>query len=320
MKNEVLISVIVPLYNKEAWIERCILSIIHQTYQNIEILIINDGSTDDSRNVVKAIHDKRIKIFDKQNGGVSTARNYGIEKAKGEYIALIDADDEWELRHLEVMLAGFKKTDNVVLVCDDLIETMDGIKENTQKRSLPFNLSLTNNNSILYFKIEDYISTLKDGYFILSASSVLIKSSIIKEHQLKFHEHLSHGEDINYWLQLYQLGDFIFSNYRGLLYHRDDKSSAMNQSHQVAQLVAKCFYNINIDKYSKKEKINIKKFLSHEYYKKAFQNRGLTLRKEELSTYIGCGVQIGRWNILPYLLIRYCPQSIFSLHKKIRKS
>lgn len=313
-----LISVIVPLYNKEKWVERCIKSIISQTYQNIEILIINDGSTDDSAKIASAIEDWRIKIFDKPNGGVSSARNLGIEKAKGEYIALIDADDEWNSKHLETMKDGFYKFKDVVLVCDNLIETKVEKKEFVQKRNLPYYLKNNDETTNQYFLIDDYLGTLKDNFFILSGSSVLIKLSVIKEHQLQFYEHLAIGEDVNYWLQLSQVGKFVFCDYLGLLYHRIDDKSAMNKKRKEVQLVPEFFYGINMENYNKSEMENVKKFLTREYYKKAYQNRGLLLNSDELSTQMGGGVQINELSILPYLVIRYCPQFVFNLYRKLR--
>ena len=83
-----LISVIIPVYNTEKYIEKCIDSVINQTYGNIEIIIIDDGSTDNSPNICDelSIKHNNIKVFHKKNGGVSTARNYGLEKANGNYI------------------------------------------------------------------------------------------------------------------------------------------------------------------------------------------------------------------------------------------
>ena len=316
MNDTTLISVIVPLYNKEQWVERCIRSIIDQTYKNIEILIINDGSTDKSRDVVASIDDLRIKIFNKKNGGVSSARNLGIEIAKGKYIAFIDADDEWNSRHLEVMIEGFQKFDDIVLVCDDYVEVCSDHIDNLSRRNLPFPIDT---DEIQYHLIEDYLRTLKDSYFLLSGSSVLVKSSVIKKNKLQFPEQLIVGEDINYWLQLLQFGNFVFCDYLGLIYYRVDEQSAMKQSMKKVELVPLFFQGIDVEAYNDKDKKNIKKFLTQEYYKKAYQNRGLSFRDEELSTSIGGGVQIGRTNVLVYLAIRYCPQFIFSLYKSYKK-
>lgn len=87
MKNE-LISIIIPVYNVEKYLRRCLETVIHQTYSNLEIILVNDGSKDNSLEICKnyANMDDRIKIIDKKNGGLSDARNYGIDKASGKYL------------------------------------------------------------------------------------------------------------------------------------------------------------------------------------------------------------------------------------------
>lgn len=94
-------SVIIPLYNKANDIQATLESVCNQRYTDFEIVVVNDGSTDDSEAKVKAIHDDRIKLFSKENQGVALARNYGVEKATAEYITFLDADDIWLASHLE---------------------------------------------------------------------------------------------------------------------------------------------------------------------------------------------------------------------------
>src|ERR1700748_2886881 len=103
------ISVIIPMYNAEKTIIRCIRSVLNQTYKaNYQIIVANDGSKDDSLNVIKSFvsqnkqHD--IEIIDKPNGGAATARNAGLRIAKGEWIALLDSDDEWVPNKIEVQM------------------------------------------------------------------------------------------------------------------------------------------------------------------------------------------------------------------------
>jgi glycosyltransferase involved in cell wall biosynthesis len=92
-------SVIIPIYNKEKDVETTIKSVLNQTYVDYEVILVDDGSTDNSLNIVNAIEDDRIQIFTKQNEGVSKTRNYGITKSKAEYIAFLDADDYWYPNH-----------------------------------------------------------------------------------------------------------------------------------------------------------------------------------------------------------------------------
>jgi glycosyltransferase involved in cell wall biosynthesis len=98
------VSVIVPAFNAEQYIEECINSVIAQTYQNIEIIVINDGSIDQTRHKVEQLHNDKIRLFNINNSGAAGARNYGIEQAKGEWIAFLDADDIWLPEKLETQL------------------------------------------------------------------------------------------------------------------------------------------------------------------------------------------------------------------------
>ena len=90
-----MISVIIPLYNKEAIIEKSIRSVLSQDYQDFEIIVVNDGSTDNGEEVVKKISDSRIRMVRQENGGPSKARNTGVRNAQGEWVAFLDADDEF---------------------------------------------------------------------------------------------------------------------------------------------------------------------------------------------------------------------------------
>lgn len=91
-------SIIVPVYNVEKYLENCILSILNQTYENFELIIVNDGSPDDSQKIIDkfAKKDKRIRSFVKENGGLSDARNYGVKYATGDYLLFVDSDDSIE--------------------------------------------------------------------------------------------------------------------------------------------------------------------------------------------------------------------------------
>lgn len=98
------ISVIIPLYNKEPYIERAVCSALSQSFKDFELIVVNDGSTDKGLEKVMTINDKRIKIIDQANSGVSVARNRGIEESRAELIAFLDADDEWAPDYLETIM------------------------------------------------------------------------------------------------------------------------------------------------------------------------------------------------------------------------
>lgn len=124
-----LISVIIPVYGVEKYIAQCLESVINQTYTNLEIIVINDGTKDRSAEIAKeyAKKDNRIKVYDFENGGLSVARNRGLEIAKGEYISYIDSDD-WLDTKLFAKLIVIAAENDADIVKFGIIET-DGIKE-----------------------------------------------------------------------------------------------------------------------------------------------------------------------------------------------
>ena len=129
--NKVKLSIIVPVYNVEKYIEKCLDSLVNQTISNgYEIIIVNDGSTDNSLDICeKYKNDKKIKIYTKENGGLSSARNYGIDKAKGEYIAFVDSDDWVVENYVETILSKLK--DDYDVISFNIININDGWKDGT---------------------------------------------------------------------------------------------------------------------------------------------------------------------------------------------
>ena len=117
-----LISVIVPVYNVEKYLDECVNSILDQTYSNIEILLIDDGSTDNSPNICDFYEkqDNRVRVIHQQNGGLSLARNIGIEKSQGDFIVFVDSDDYISTDMLEVMINEMKKNieSTSILMCN----------------------------------------------------------------------------------------------------------------------------------------------------------------------------------------------------------
>ena len=118
MKEE-LISVIVPIYNVEQYLEKCIESIISQTYKNLQIILIDDGSNDKSGKICNkyAEKDKRVVVIHKENAGVSEARNTGLDNAKGEWITFVDADDWIEEEYCQRLYNLVIETNSDVALC-----------------------------------------------------------------------------------------------------------------------------------------------------------------------------------------------------------
>lgn len=191
-------SIIIPLYNKQNFITRAVNSVLSQSYINFELIIVNDGSTDNSFDLVSSIIDHRIKIINKVNGGVSSARNLGIDNASNEWICFLDADDYWLPNHLEEILYLLKKYPEA-----KIYSTL------TQEKSRK-GLSIAPNGFPDNF--EGYI----ENYFHFAKSATVFNSSsvCINKHALitidKFDTNLSHGEDLDVWFKL-------LINYKGVI-------------------------------------------------------------------------------------------------------
>lgn len=127
MTNEPLISVIVPVYNVEKYLARCIESILNQSYINLEIILVDDGSTDSSGKICDeyAADDKRIYVIHKENGGQSTARNAALDCAKGEYITFVDSDDYIHTDFIKIMYETIIAYDGDIVQCDYIRGTED---------------------------------------------------------------------------------------------------------------------------------------------------------------------------------------------------
>lgn len=126
IQNNCLISIVIPVYNREHLILRSIESVLSQTYKNIEVIIVDDASTDKTKEVVCEINDSRIKYFKQEiNKGPSAARNLGVQKAKGELIAFLDSDDEWYADKLEKQVKIFSELDDDFAAVFCNYETID---------------------------------------------------------------------------------------------------------------------------------------------------------------------------------------------------
>lgn len=146
-----MISVIIPLYNKADKIEKTLKSVFAQTYNDFEIVIVDDGSTDNSAAIVEHFGDPRIRLIRQKNSGVSAARNKGIRESKGEYVALLDADDEWDSKYLSTQVAMIKKYPT----CQIFVTNYQMRKTNGESRSAIVNGLEFEEDGIMssYFKI-----------------------------------------------------------------------------------------------------------------------------------------------------------------------
>ena len=187
-----LISIIIPVYNAKNYLVRCLQSIISQTYKNFEVILVNDGSTDNSYEICQDIanKDKRFIVVTQTNNGASSARNRGIEIAKGEWITFIDADDYIERNYLEFL---YKNID------DDNCLIIQGLKQVNNKgeeiKNIEFEYSTLCGTEI--HKAFDEKEIFEYGYTVAK----LYNRDIINKHNIKFNKQIAYSEDMLFMLE-----------------------------------------------------------------------------------------------------------------------
>ena len=126
------VSVTIPTYNRSRLVAEAIECVLSQTFDDLDVIVVDDGSTDDTHSVVKSINDPRVKYYYKTNGGCASARNFGIAKCTGDYVSFLDSDDLWPENFLEVMLEKLESNQE----CDGAYSLIEEMKPNGQKRIL----------------------------------------------------------------------------------------------------------------------------------------------------------------------------------------
>lgn len=151
------ISVIVPVYNVKCYLDRCINSILNQSFRDFELILVNDGSTDGSLNICKKYVDKdeRVKIISQSNKGMSAARNTGLKNADGYYICFVDSDDFVEKNYLFQLLNKIKEEQADVVVCEFYFVNEDGRKNKIRKFNIPANDRNLNGRKYLEYLFKD---------------------------------------------------------------------------------------------------------------------------------------------------------------------
>ena len=195
-----MVSIVIPIYNKEKELKKCISSLINQTYKDLEIILVNDGSKDFSRNICENFlnQDSRIKLINKENQGVELARMTGIENATGEYITFVDSDDWLPNNAIEDLLNAIKR-ENADVSFGKYYRVLDkySLLKRIPNDSVYNNVIITKNE----FINEYYDSFFGSGKMPINMWAKLYKKSLINSSDVQ-HVGISHGEDLCFNLQV----------------------------------------------------------------------------------------------------------------------
>jgi len=250
-----LISVIIPLFNKENFIENTLKSVFAQTFSDFEIVIIDDGSTDNSAKIVKSFSENRIFYHFTENRGVSAARNLGIEKSQGKYISFLDADDIWKADFLETMRS-------LLTTYPDEKVFSSAIEIEIETKIFPAEYSIPKNGSI---QIVNYFEASLLQSAIFTSGAVFEKA--VFEKAGNFDTLLKTEEDIDQWIRIGLEFPIVFCWKIGVKYTQDETGLSKNLKN-IAQ-------KTDFSKYSEIAKTNaqLQKFLDSNRFSFALKSK-----------------------------------------------
>ena len=238
-----VISVVIPVYNKEKFIENTIYSVLNQTLSDFELIIVDDSSTDKSLSIIDSIKDKRIKTYSIKNSGVSKSRNYGVEKSSSNLIAFLDADDLWKNNHLEQLYKLYLENPNCGMYAMSYIKN---INFKSYKKSY---FGLSNFSGIL----ENFF-TSSSVDCIASSSSVMIPLNVFKKIN-GFNENLKKREDTALWIKIALNYKIAFSTITTVEIVITEHGNHLSKSHENP------WYFFDLFKFQEQNNVDLKKFL-----------------------------------------------------------
>ena len=254
------ISVVIPLYNKKDTIERALRSVLNQKIQPDEIIVINDGSTDGSEKAVESLTISNLRLIHQDNAGVSAARNRGIEEAKNEWIAFLDADDEWKTGYLDCIHSLNENYPGCgILATAYYLGIPEGDKRTIRLRKVPFEgeHGLLSN----YFKVACY------SHPPVCSSAVCINKKLLQEVG-GFPVGIKSGEDLLTWARLVLISQIAYSLQPLSVFWHDSYSLIPTRNPDPEDKVGRAFSELK-DNVSPHQKKFFKRYVAHWYKMRA---------------------------------------------------
>lgn len=253
-------SVVIPVYNKGPHIKRSIISVLNQAYQNFELILVNDASTDNSLEEIHKFTDKRIRLFQRAEpcpGGYA-ARNLGIEKAKGKWVAFLDADDEWFPTHLQKMFELAQKFPDVYFLSCGWQTQNKGLKKENA-----FYKSHKANETLKITLVEYLKSVLAKRRPVCTSVACVRNNSPFALNLFPSNLEAKRGGDLHAWLKIICYHkEMAWSNHSGAFYHLDSVGMVTKNASFSTILMSRMVYNQLAYYLKKEERILLKKYLN----------------------------------------------------------
>lgn len=298
-------SVIIPLFNKENYIEVTLKSVLNQTFTDFEVVIVDDGSTDNSLNLVKKNKDSRVTLIEQENKGASVARNNAIAHAKGKYIAPLDADDIWYENHLSELKSLINSFPDAGVFCNNYQVKLN---EHLVKKA-NFNFNYGDEHLI----IPDFFDANIYNYIATSSSSAFLKSSFIKLGA--YDTSLRTAQDLDIWIKFALKYKIAFNPCITMTYNHFDDTSLSNSNYNTDRYNFIAFY-----KEEEKKNPSLKKYLDVNRY--AVSLRCIASGEKELYRKLKSEIDYKNLNLKQKLLInspKFVVNSAKGVHSLLKK-
>lgn len=241
MKNQT-IDVLIPVYNCEKYIKKCLNSILNQTYKNLRIIAVDDGSKDNSLNILKDFSKKykNIEVYQKENeGSISKTRNFLISKIKSNYFAFIDSDDYCEPTYFEELMNLMTTYKTDITICK--------MKRHSEKKNLDFSKINKKCNNVYIMNNEECIAEMLSGnLYTGTCPAKLYKTELIKDN--KFNPNIHYGEDLDFNFKIMQNANKIAFSKKRLYHYIVHKNSIVTSKFNTKKLTCIDCYDIIINK------------------------------------------------------------------------
>lgn len=265
-----IISVIVPIYNSEKTLYRCIISILNSVYKELQIILVNDGSTDQSKRICDEIKqkDNRIEVFHLKNGGVSRARNYGLDRARGKFVAFIDSDDFVKPEYFYKLKQGIEQ---------DKCQLSVGSVAHIRNENIEINCIESGQVDFIEKDEKDQklFLELNQKYLLYGPCNKLYYNYIIKKNNIKFPENIMYGEDLLFNMDYLNCIDKIVYNKEPIYYYDHNSEGSLSQKYREDRFENGIKLNLSIEKIFKQKefwKEEEKKFVYQRIFDDAYNS------------------------------------------------
>ncbi len=249
MKN-ILISVIIPIYNSEEYLEKLLSSLREMINEKIQVILVNDGSTDNSKNIINRYNDIFKVIHLKKNHGVSYARNYGLKYATGKYITFVDSDDSISKDYFKVLLKNIESNHDIYA-----FELEHVYKDRVNKNTCEYKK--------LYTKEELFSNNFLKPYVFIWVTNKCIKREVLLKNRISFNIDYSIGEDLDFMLKVLNSIKTIYFIDKTLYYYNRANSNSLTRKKILSLPYDTFICNTKIEEFFIKNKINNKFFSNY---------------------------------------------------------